>query len=78
MLLGICGFIINYIHKFSNNRMLLILKPPFIFGAPAVATTEISNHYLGVTCALISSMSLGMIYVVLRKIKSNPAITVHY
>ena len=58
--------------------MLLILKPPFIFGTPITTNTEITNHYLGVICALTASMSLGMIYVVLRKIKSNPAITVHY
>ena len=69
--------VIEYIICFLK-RMLMILKPPFIFGTLTIATTEISNHYLGVTCALMSSMSLGMIYVVLRKIKSNPVITVHY
>ena len=57
--------------------MLMILKPPIIFGR-ASNTNNNSNHFLGVICASCSSMSLGMIYVILRKIKSNAAITVHY
>lgn len=58
--------------------MIMITKPSFIFKNDDEIETNFSERSLGIICALASSFTIGTTFVILRKIKSNPEITVHY
>ena len=63
--------------------MLLIMKPPFFlhfFGLNSYIKEEISKSFseriVGISCALTASFIISLIFILLRKIKSSPTLTV--
>eukprot|EP00828_Plagiopyla_frontata_P022673 TRINITY_DN29270_c0_g1_i1.p2 TRINITY_DN29270_c0_g1~~TRINITY_DN29270_c0_g1_i1.p2 ORF type:complete len:190 (-),score=22.17 TRINITY_DN29270_c0_g1_i1:42-611(-) len=64
--------------------MLLIMKPPFFLYITGLENsfneiqTNFSTRIIGISFALISSILIALIFIVLRKIKVSPTLTVQY
>ena len=71
-----CGMFQTAIVAVTIGGVLLISKPTFLFGDQHEAVVDVAQRMKGTITAVISSLSIGLTFILIRKLRKTPAAVV--